>query len=218
MMSELFKCKPIKPEPTRHATSFTWLSPSRPLPTCPNLEPRARWPGTAAMPQSLLKLTKLDNPDPGHPASSVPTHGDHSQGYVHPSSLTVRLRTHLVLPLWSCQACHGPFSGELWGTNYVFNGSHLLICWFDHTSKFPSISLILAQRVKNLTRIHEDVGSIPGLSQWVKGTGIAMSCSIGGRCGSDLALLWQRWAATAPIQPLAWELPYATGVALKRQN
>ena len=26
----------------------------------------------------------------------------------------------------------------------------------------------VAQRVKNLTRIHEDVGLIPGLPQWVK--------------------------------------------------
>ena len=27
---------------------------------------------------------------------------------------------------------------------------------------------IVAQRVKNLTSVHEDVGSIPGLTQWVK--------------------------------------------------
>ena len=30
--------------------------------------------------------------------------------------------------------------------------------------------------------------------------------------------LWRRPAATAPIRPLAWEHPYATGVALKRQK
>ena len=36
--------------------------------------------------------------------------------------------------------------------------------------------------------------------------------------GSDLALLWLwcRLAAVALIRPLAWEPPYATGVALKR--
>ena len=47
-----------------------------------------------------------------------------------------------------------------------------------------------------------------------------MSCGLGHRCGSDLALLWlwHRPAATAPIRPLAWELPYATGVALKIQK
>ena len=36
----------------------------------------------------------------------------------------------------------------------------------------------------------------------------------------DLVLLWLwcRPVATAPIQPLAWEPPYAEGVALKRQQ
>ena len=40
-----------------------------------------------------------------------------------------------------------------------------------------------------------------------------MSCGVGHRRGSDLVLLWL-WcgpAATAPIRPLAWELPYAAG-------
>ena len=47
-----------------------------------------------------------------------------------------------------------------------------------------------------------------------------MSCGVGLRQGSDLALLWLwcRPAATTPIGPLAWELPYAAGAALKRQK
>ena len=47
-----------------------------------------------------------------------------------------------------------------------------------------------------------------------------MSCGVGRRRGWDPALLrlWCRPAATAPIRPLAWELPYAAGVALKGQN
>ena len=48
-----------------------------------------------------------------------------------------------------------------------------------------------------------------------------MSCGVGHRPGLDLALLWlwYRLAAAALIRtPLAWELPYAVGAALKRQK
>ena len=47
-----------------------------------------------------------------------------------------------------------------------------------------------------------------------------MSCGVGHRLGSDPALLWlwRRPAAVAPIGPLAWELIYAGGMALKNQN
>ena len=47
-----------------------------------------------------------------------------------------------------------------------------------------------------------------------------MSCGVGHRHGSDLALpwLWHRPEATALIGPLGWEPPYATAVALKRQK
>ena len=47
-----------------------------------------------------------------------------------------------------------------------------------------------------------------------------MSCGVGHRCGSDLVLLWLwcRSVATAPIRPLAWELPYAAGTAQKKRK
>ena len=44
------------------------------------------------------------------------------------------------------------------------------------------------------------------------GSGIAMSYGVGHKHGLDpvLLLLWYMPAATAPIQPLAWEPPYAS--------
>ena len=56
----------------------------------------------------------------------------------------------------------------------------------------------------NLTSIYEDLGSLPVLDQWV----------------GDPAFMWLRCrpAAVAPIRPLAWELPNAVGVDLKKQK
>ena len=47
-----------------------------------------------------------------------------------------------------------------------------------------------------------------------------MNCGVGRSHGSDPELLWLwcRQAATALIQPLAWEPPYVVGAALKRQK
>ena len=47
-----------------------------------------------------------------------------------------------------------------------------------------------------------------------------MNCGVGDRRSSDLALLWlwYRPVAIALIRPLAWELPHATGAALRRQK
>ena len=46
---------------------------------------------------------------------------------------------------------------------------------------------------------------------------MATSCGIDRSYGSDPVLLWCRPAAAAPICPLAWELPYATGAGVKRK-
>ena len=44
-----------------------------------------------------------------------------------------------------------------------------------------------------------------------------MSCGVGHRPGLDpeLQWLWRRLPAVALIRPLAWELPYAAGAAVK---
>ena len=59
------------------------------------------------------------------------------------------------------------------------------------------------------------LASIGGL-----GSGAALSSGEGYRRSSDPALLrlwlWRRPVATAPIRPLAWEPPYATGAALEK--
>ena len=78
----------------------------------------------------------------------------------------------------------------------------------------------MAQWFTNPARNHEFGGSIPGLAQWVKGSGIAVSCGVGRRCSLDLELLWLwcRLAVTTLLRPLAWEPPYAMDLALKRQK
>ena len=82
---------------------------------------------------------------------------------------------------------------------------------------------VVAQWLTNPTRNQEVEGSVPGLAQWVKGSGVALSCGVGHRRGSDpmLLCLWHRPVATALITPLAWEPPYAAGSSprkAKRQN
>ena len=60
----------------------------------------------------------------------------------------------------------------------------------------------MAQWLRNLTRSNEVSGLIPGLTQWVK--------------DPTLLWLWHRLVAIVLIRPLAWEPPYAIGVALEK--
>ena len=63
-----------------------------------------------------------------------------------------------------------------------------------------------------------------GFDPWPRsagqGSGIAMSCGVDHRHGLDPVLLWLwLWpTAVALIGPLAWELPYAAGAALRSKN
>ena len=55
---------------------------------------------------------------------------------------------------------------------------------------------IVAQWVKNPTSIHANADSFPGLAQWVKGSGVAVSGGIGRRpaliwCGCGCGVVWQ---------------------------
>ena len=55
---------------------------------------------------------------------------------------------------------------------------------------------IVVQQVKNLTSIHEDVGSIPGL----KDLALPQAGGVGHRCGFGPALLWLwHWLAAAAL-------------------
>ena len=72
------------------------------------------------------------------------------------------------------------------------------------------------------TSIPVDMDLVPGLTQWV-GSSIAMSCGVGCKHGLDPVFLWLQCRPAAevpiqPLQPLAWELPYASAVALKSKK
>ena len=86
--------------------------------------------------------------------------------------------------------------------------------------KIYSQSSHCGSAVTSPTSIHEDVGLIPGLIQCVKGSSVAVSCSVNHKQGlvPMLLWLWPKLAIAVLIQPLAWELSYVAGMALKRKK
>ena len=98
--------------------------------------------------------------------------------------------------------------------SYSWYKGYLKFLWIKKSRSYHCISVIT-----NPASTDEEVGAIPGLAQWIEGSGVPMNCGVCCRHGSDLALLrlWHRPAATALIRPLAWELPYAVGAALKKR-
>ena len=71
--------------------------------------------------------------------------------------------------------------------------------------------------LKTQHSVREDGGSIPGLA---KDPALLQSLDVGCRCSWNLVLLWlwHKPVAAALIQPRAWEIPYAAGVAIKRKK
>ena len=106
----------------------------------------------------------------------------------------------------------GPVSFKSHSTRILGTGTALANVW-RWSSRCGAVE-------KNLTRNREVAGSTPGLAQWIKDLALTVSCGVGHRRGLDPALLWlwHRLAAAAPIQPLAWEPPNATDVALKKKK
>ena len=74
----------------------------------------------------------------------------------------------------------------------------------------------MAQWVMNLN-IHEDMSWIPSFTQWIKDLAFQeLWCRLQTWLGSCVAVAVTD--SCSSYRPLAWELPYAAGVALKSKE
>ena len=79
---------------------------------------------------------------------------------------------------------------------------------------------VVAQWAKNPTSFHEDAGLIPGLVPWLKDPALLQAAV------QVLDAAWIRYCcgcgvgpeAAASFQPLVWELPYDTGMAIEKEK
>lgn len=87
---------------------------------------------TTPIPQSLPKWFRLSSPKPAqlrdlpHPFLPATTMIK-SCAHAFPSLLLPH-DLPSCFPMWPCEVWHAPFFWELWVTNYLFNGTCLLIC------------------------------------------------------------------------------------------
>ena len=102
-----------------------------------------------------------------------------------------------------------PMSWPIWwlrlSTEDVVQGWLYIHDWFWEINSGIHLSCH-GSVVTNPTSIHEDA------NPWVKDPVLPWAV-----CRSQM-WLWRRPAAIAPIQPLAWEPPYATSAALKKHT
>ena len=75
----------------------------------------------------------------------------------------------------------------LWAAWWVLDSNRTSWLWCPVKSGKYGVPIV-AQQVKNPTSILEDAGSILGLVQWVKGSGVATSCGVSHRYSSGLEL------------------------------
>ena len=113
---------------------------------------------------------------------------------------------------WECKTLL-PRSACRWMSTIIMNCYGAFLSRHIKSSIKREFTLWLSE-LRTRHRVHEDTGSIPGFARWVK---IWHCCKP--LCRSPLQL--RSGAAVVvgsqPIRSLAWELPYATGAAVKRK-